>query len=225
MTLAELRTELTQLLAYDLDNKAGDIPAASQLNAQINDALRTVSRAAFLVRQNIALTLPGNEWRFNLHTLTPTPVTVLRIYNAGVPFLDYLGRPGVLTQPELAADYPMAESGLITGIPDKAAQSDQYLTFNRKPATNVPLILTAQVEATPLTADGQEPDLPEWMHQAIAYQAAFEAAIPQVETEAGTARIQSYLQLAMSRIQDEAARNRTLWGMGSETKRDEEQKP
>lgn len=223
MTRAELRTELTRLLAYDLDNKAGDTPSVADLNQQIDDAIRVISRKVFLVRNDITLTLPNGSWKVNLQTITPTPVQVLRIYRSGVPFKDFTGRPGLYTQPEFAADYPAAESGLVTGVPTAACQLDQWLIFNRKVAADTEFKLTAQVESAPLTADGQEPDLPEWLHPALAYFAASEAAAPQVETEAGYMRIRDYTERAMSRLAVEEAQNRAEWGMGSETKKEEEQ--
>jgi hypothetical protein len=217
-TLNQLRSDLSAHLQTDGDNFAGTAPATADLTKQINYAMRAIGRAMFLVKTQVPLATVIGTFKYELNAMSPRPVRVLFVERGGIPFKDYENREGLYSFIELARDYPGFHTGAVAGTPTAATQQDMTLYLAPKPVAVETLTMTAQVIPDDLVADGDIPDLPLWVHEAIVYVAAIYAADPVVTGEEALARLARFEQRASARIAEEAARNMKQYGIEPDNK-------
>ena len=199
MTLATLRTQVTALLETDLNNfqsLANGTLANSDLNSQINWALRLLAKKLFLYDPSIALTTVNNQQTYDLRSLTPTTKAVIWSHYViinGVALADAQGtEPGMFTAEEFQRRIPLWRTA-ANGTPTAAMQSDRTLYLSPKPNA---VIASSYVAGTylpaALSSDGDIPDIPVELHEILASLAAVKASEPSCSDQEGWARLQRY---------------------------------
>jgi hypothetical protein len=195
MTRATLRTLLGQLLQTDLDNYAGDSPSTSDLDAQLNRALREIARfiRPKFAKVNLTITSPDQEIDLgNTTKFARAMLSVDRIYVSSGVEVQVVPMP----QFERDTNWRFATSG----TPILAAVENNTLRFDRPWATSPTVIVAGDGFYLPLTSDSQVPELPEDAHEAIAYVAAVFAAEPSIVDGTAMSRLQTYSQRSFAAL-------------------------
>ena len=205
MVLSELRALLTDLLAYDLDNYQGESPSDVELNAQINWALRALSKELFLFDPKVDFKLTTGEPRYRLDSrkvvskrvVRPLYVTIdgNKLWNAQSDGYGMWGWEEFIGQhptweaatngtPTKAVSYGARE--IIIHIPPTAtiaAQADNYIAGQ---------VLANDLTGIGVLDDPSDQGIPAEVHESIAYLAAIYAATPNVTEQEGYARLAAY---------------------------------
>jgi hypothetical protein len=187
MQLSELRTLLTQLLQTDLDNFLGDNPTASDLNAQINRALREIARfiRPHFAKVTLSITSPDQEIVLtNTAKFGRAMLDIDGIYvSSGVEI-------AVIPPPAFERDTNWRFA--TSGTPVLATVENNTLRFDRPWATSPDIFVSGDGFYLPLSSDTDVPELPVDAHEAIAYVAAVFAAEPSVVDGTAMTRLQNY---------------------------------
>lgn len=172
MTKLYIRTLLEELLEQDLDNRAGDAPAAAALDAQMNEAIRKVSTDVRPVRR-LQLAYTTGQPAVDLDTHSPRIWTVHQVQVGAAKLVDHRGEQRLYSYAQLALDIANFEAGGTTGTPTHAAQLGTILYLYPKPqaALTITVVADAYFPDVPV-ADGQEMDMPHELAEAVAYHAA-----------------------------------------------------
>ena len=229
MTLSEIRTMVTGFGVY-LDHYAADAPTATQLTASVNWSIRLMSRKlhqADLIAFTLNPIASTNGAKFYIRDLvglaagpftaaTPaTPVVAKKIikphmvFIGGSPLKNPEGENGLWSLSQLTDErpsWPTENSGtasiavylgngrLLLSAPPSAAGSNNYIYGEYIPTD---LVVT--------TDDAVAPDIPEELHEALAFMTAANVATPTATEQEQWARIgqfnSNWLELA-----DEIAR-------------------
>lgn len=192
MTLAELRTRTRNFLLYDLDSFYGASPSDADLDESINWAIRSLGRRLFLYDPKIAFTVTGTgTYDIESSSFSRTCLFVDKVIINGTILRDFYNRFGLYTLDQLDARYPSWRT--TTGTPTAAALSSQLLFLY--PAPTAPIsgcFVSAQYLPASLSSSGQTPDIPLELHEAIAFLAAFNQALPTATEQEQYERLKAY---------------------------------
>lgn len=224
MTTAQLITRVGQYLAYDLDAYAGASPTDAQYVAVLNEAMREIAKAAFLVEPSIALTLTAGTATYSLRStsvLAKKVDQVLRVTINQYPLKTCDGkRRGVWTFTDLE-EYAPNWREADNGTPRAAVQMGDKLILYPPPTSTVVTEGGNYVTGTKLPADLSEsttsasPDIPEELHEPLAKLAAAKAADPNATEGHQDARIARLYQQAMQAANEVGRANRKAWNTPS----------
>jgi hypothetical protein len=222
-TLAELRTLLTDLLTYDLDNvKAAQTDgavSAANLTAQLNWAATTLGRRLYLYDPKVTWTASASEASYNLDSTSIFSKRLWKIMGVwvnGIPLWnrDRSGQ-GPWAMSELDETYPLwrdADDGvpclwvsnsgklLVYPPPTAAVVSDAK---NYVSGLIVPNFLTTTTDDAKVYTD-----IPFHLHEAIAYLAAGRAASPVASEQSAWERLKVYAYEMAKEIEETARQNR-----------------
>lgn len=227
-TLAQLRTLLGQLAALDpYDNMAGESPASSDYNEQLNWAYRIICKRANLWDPAMTLTLVADQATYSKRDTDGTVGAFSRriidlhaVYINGNPLYMRNERvPGLWSFEELEHVYPdwrataaavpflvLEESHSTARLYPKPTQAVVDAGNNYAAGTYMPAALSA---------DGDYPDLPEEFHEAIAYLAHVIAHKPTATESEQWKRLGEYQSEAVQMLEvlaDENKRRMQVWG-------------
>jgi hypothetical protein len=224
MTLSSLRQLLTDSLSADLDNYRGETPSPTDLNAQLNWAYRIIARKCVLTTDTPLYLVQGQS-AYNLRDVT-TPTVGAKIIRPVVvyinrsPLFDAAGRDyGMWTYDELVRLYPTwKQDG--QGRPTKAVFTNwnQLILHPAPDAATVSQTHAIYGTYLPndLSLDADAPQVPEEIHEAIAWLAAQFAATPTITEQEGWMRLQKFSEYWSQIIQEVADQNeRTFQSWGS----------
>lgn len=184
-TLTTLRTLLTYHSAM-LDNYIADDASLTDANrdTQLNWALRDIGKRLFLFHPKITLNLVADQAEYNLRDVA-TPVVSRKVlvphvvYIAGNPLYGYGGTPGVYGIGQLQHERKtyLTET---SGTPTIAAFFNQSKLWLSPPPSTVGTnnYIAGTYLPADMVNDNDVPDIPEELHEAIAYSAAVKAALP-----------------------------------------------
>lgn len=218
MTLSELRTALQNALAY-LDNSVVD-PTGPQLTDQINHAIREVGRRLYLYDARITLDLSSpitntNSAQFDMRDTDVVSRKVIEphvVWISEYALRDYEGKPGMLALNQLNTlrpKWPTESSGttsyavnlgngrLLLSPPPAGTETNCFISGTYMPADMVHG-----------EDDAEEPDIPEELHEYLAWFAAADAAEPTTTTPDQISIINRYLGRANALIDEIAMANR-----------------
>lgn len=229
MTLSEIRTMVTGFGVY-LDHWAADAPTATQLTASVNWSVRVMARKlhqADLISFTLNPIASTNGAKFYIRDLvglaagpftaaTPaTPVVGKKIvkphavYISGRPLYNVDGEIGLWSLDQLAQEKPswptentgtvsiavyLGNGRLLLSNPPASAGSNNFIYGEYIPTD---LVVT--------TDDAVAPDIPEELHEALAFMTAANVALPTATEQEQWARIGSYNSHWMALV-DEIAR-------------------
>lgn len=233
MILSEIRTLVTGFTRY-LDNYVAASPSPTELTAQVNWGVRHFARKLHLFDPRISLTLNSvastNDTIYNIRDTvglsagpytveTPsTPVVSKRVVKPyvvfidGQPLLDWNGSPGLWSLSQLEERYPTWRTGttgtvaiavylgngrLLLYPPPSAAGSNHFISGTYLPAD---LVVT--------TDDAKSPDLPDELHEALAYFVAQHVAMPTVTEGEAWTRLKAYNAEWFELVSEIATENR-----------------
>lgn len=196
MTLTDLRTRLTDLLKFDLDNfgaTADGTPVSNTyLDAQLNWALRLLSKKLFLYDPLITLTLTGSQNTYDLRgsALSRDVIWVHYVTIGGEVLRDVQQtEPGMWTMTQLVKRFPTYTS-TSAGTVLRAVQADRSLILHPAPSgTGSNNSVAGRYMAAALSSGSDVPDIPEELHEIIATLAAIKASEPQVSESEGWNRL------------------------------------
>jgi len=220
MTLSTIRTLVTDFGAM-LDNYRGDSPTAAELTAQINWGIRIFARKLHLFDNRITFTISNpiastNGAKFNIRDTT-TPVVSKRVlkpyvvYIGGQPLNDWNGRPGLWSISQLDQDNSgwqtessntprkacyLGNGKLLLSPPPSAAGSNNFIA-----GTYLPTDLINS------TDDANSPDLPDELHEALAYFVAQHVALPTTTEEEQWLKLKTYNGEWMELVSEIASEN------------------
>ncbi len=224
MVLSELRTMLTELLSFDLDNVKGESPTDVELDGQINEAQSFASRETFLFDPKVPWTIKKDVSRYNLHDLTVMEKRIVRPYwatiNGNKLYNARRDDYGIWTYGEFIDDHQTWEDD-SSGTPTKvvlynAANVILHLAPTATVVSTGKNYLAGHVLANDMTADDHSPEgFPEDMHEAIAFRAAWKAAIPQVTEAEGWRRLAEYERQWKEPLKELRNQNKRLFNKGS----------
>ena len=221
MTLSTIRTLVTDFGTY-LDNYRGDSPTAAELVAQINWGIRVFARRWHLLDNRITFTISNpiastNGAKFNIRDTT-TPVVSKRVvlpyvvYIGGQPLYDWNGNPGLWSISQLdqrvsgwqteSSNTPyraayLGNGKLLLSPPPATAGSNNFIAGTYLPA-----------DLTNGTDDAASPDLPDELHEALAYFVAQHVALPTATEQEQWEKLKVYNQEWMSLVTEIATENR-----------------
>jgi hypothetical protein len=229
MTTAQLITRVGQYLAYDLDSFYGASPTDAQVVATLNEALREIAKAAFLVEPSIALTMVDGTSTYSLRstsTVAKKVDQVLRVAINHYPLKTYDGkRRGLWTFTDLE-EYAPNWRDADNGTPRAAVQMGDKLILYPPPTATVVSDGNNYVTGTKLPADLSEnatsasPDIPEELHEPLAKLAAAKSADPNATEGHQDARIARLYQQAMGAANEVGRQNRKAWNTPSSGSRE-----
>lgn len=216
MTLVQLRTRVSQLLAFDLDNFASDASgtvADADLTIQINWALRLLSKKLFLYDPSITLTLGAGTQTYDLRNTSTSSFSrivlwVHYVIIGGVSLLDYHGtEPGTWTMPQLQKRHDAWRTD-SSGTVLRAVQADRALILHPKPsATGSNNFVAGRYMPAALSGDSDVPDIPLELHEILATLAAVKASEPNVSEGEGWERLKRYDAAMVDQIVNAAAQS------------------
>ena len=217
MILSEIRTMITGFGVY-LDHWAADAPTATQLTASVNWSIRLFARKLHLFDPRITFNLNPlantNGAQFQIRdtvgaaagiytVVTPATAVVSKrvikpyaVYIGGTPLKDYQGEVGLWSMSQLNQENPswptentgsvkiavyLGNGRLLLSQPPSAAGSNNFISGEYIPND---LVVT--------TDDANPPDLPEELHEALAFCAAARVALPTATEQEQWARIGAY---------------------------------
>lgn len=217
-TLTQLRTLLTEFLAYDLDNSKGVAPTAAELTEQLNYAARWISERIYQFDPSITLTLTASDGDYSLRASAIVSRKVLRCHQViinGNALLDASRqRRGMWTYQEVQIGHPNWRAD-DASTPTKPWQIGTTLYLHPKPTAAVVSAGNNYIAGTYLCADltnGSDDsnyyDLPEELHEAIAGVAAVFAADPTASEGEALARLGRFNARYLDSIQSVAKSNK-----------------
>lgn len=194
MALANLQVDLDYKGVVDLTSFPSALP-------YLNWAIRTISIQIKQLDPSIAMTLVLDQDTYQLRNTAQFSRKVLRVYRViinGNPLLTARGMDyGLWSYDELErkrANWRIDPEG----VPVRAVPFGQSLILNPKPSQAVldaggNYVMGTYLAADMLSSDGaNSPDLPEELHEALAYLIAVRASMPNVTEDEGWKRLQSY---------------------------------
>jgi hypothetical protein len=197
MQLSELRTLVGELQQLDLDNQAGASPSSSNLNAQLNRALRWIAEQTHLCyNDKVSITLTAAERRYSIQSTTPKLLAVDRVVINGRPLRGPDGEYGLYTLADVQLWHPLYLS-YDDGAPMGAFMQDDYhLVFFPAPTQAIQddgsnYLSGPYIPAT-LSQDTDEPDIPVQYHEHIAYVAAIFSSEPLASEQEAWIRLEKY---------------------------------
>lgn len=228
MTLSELRTFQTELLSYDLDNVSGEDPTKEQQDAQLNRAMRAISKEIFIFDPQVSLKLTKDKLRYNLDDRKIVGKRVVRPYYVTVDGnklrdaggVDY----GVWGFKEFVHEHPTWESA-SSGAPTKAVvYGAREVIVHLPPTAAIAGKLTnyigGQVLANDLVEDSDDPSsegIPVEIHEGIAILASIFAATPTVSAQEGLIRLAAQDKEWKALVNTVKSENRNLFHVGTRT--------
>lgn len=214
---------LTASIAHTTVGVNGNVSAAD-LTDRINFGIRTVSRFIKQFDPSMIVTLPDTTGQYDLRMVCSRKCIEARaVYVNGNPIYNASGkRAGMWTMDEVERFFSPTWRTDTGGISRAAFQLDHLLYLVPAPTaavTSVRLAGTYLAANMFLTIDdGNEPDLPEELHEAVVRIAAAYAADPFCTEQEGLARLQRFQASAMEDMKDIRRRNERLmqsWGSTS----------
>lgn len=196
MQLSELRTLVGQLQATDLDNYVGDSPSTSELNAQINRALRIISRHVEPLFGKVQLDITSGDQEVPLHgsKFARPMLGVHRVHVSSGNWIDVVS----YTAFDRDTDWRFAASG----TPSLAAVVSGNLTFDKAWSADATLYVQGPGRFAALVNDTDEPEFDDAFHEAIAYVVALFAAEPSVTDATAMDRLRLYAPRAFKDIEE-----------------------
>lgn len=204
MTLEALLELRGNFLAFDLDDSTGggSTPTTAQKLTSVNAAIRQIAIHVQQYDPAIPLTLTADQDTYNLRSLSVVTKRVVRPYQVivnGYPLYNAARTErGLWTLQELERVYPGWRS-TDAGTPARAVQiANSKLILHPKPNSTVVSAGENYVSGTyipPNYSDSDlatEPDLPEELHEAVAYLAAVKSALPFVSEAEGWQRLTAF---------------------------------
>lgn len=228
-TLAQLRTLQASLLSFDLDNFAGNSAGTvsdADRNRQINMAYQILARRLKIYDPKVTLTLYADDDVIDLRVTTGSTNNKVskRVWKAeyviigGNPLLDASGKEyGLWSMDELERECPGWRTA-SSGTPSIAAYytSTKIRLYPKPSAAGSNNFVSGLVIPADLSADADVPDIPEEIHEVIAFLAAVFASSPMASENEAWARLQKYEGGFWMRLVDEIAQqNENLlqtWG-------------
>ncbi len=176
MNLEDIQNIMKEVLAQDLDNRAGDDPTSDQLTAQLNEAARKLSTDVRPIeRLQIAYT-PADP-TINLDSLARRVIAVWQVQVNGVPIRDHRGEQRIDTYEQLSLDIPGFEVGGTPGLPKRAATLGRELYLYPAPVAGHTITVVADTYFPDMPSALDQPVLmPKDLAEACAYYAAVLAA-------------------------------------------------
>jgi len=187
---------LTGFSVY-LDHYEADSPTNAQLNASLNWAQRNIGKRIHLFDPKITFTLVASQAKYDIRDVK-TPVVSRKVLIphvvtlGGNPLYQYDGKVGVWSIGELARCRPtyLTESAGTVSI---AAFFDRYIYLSPAPsAVGSNNFISGTYIPADMSNDTDEPDIPEELHECLAYYAAVHAALPSATETEQWQRIQAY---------------------------------
>ncbi len=176
MNLEDIQNIVKEILAQDLDNRAGDAPTDAQLKAQLNEAARELSTDVRPV-ERLQLAYTPSDPTISLDSGARRILAVWQVQVNGVAIRDYRGRRRIDTFEQLALDIPGFESGGTPGLPKRAAMLGRELYLYPAPVAGHTITVVADTYFPDMPATLAEPVLmPKELAEACAYYAAVLAA-------------------------------------------------
>lgn len=176
MNLEDIQDILKEILAQDLDNRAGDAPTDAQLKKQLNEAARKLSTDVRPV-ERLTLAYTDNDPTINLDSVARRVIAVWQVQVNGVAILNHRGQRRIDTYEQLALDIPGFETGGTPGLPKRAAMLGRELYLYPAPAPGHTITVVADTYFPDMPATLAEPVLmPKDLAEAVAYYAAVIAA-------------------------------------------------
>lgn len=222
-TLTQLRTLLGQLAAVDpYDNMAGESPTSSDYNSQLNWAYREISRKLKLFNPSITMTLVAGTQNYDLRSASFSEkiVRVYGVYINNNPLYEASGnRRGLWKFAELEHQFPGWRTA-TNSTPFVAVQTNvTNLMLYPPPSSGVVSTGNNYVAATYLPADMSDdsdvPEIPEELHECIAYLAHVRAHMPTSTEEEQWKRLTEYSsswQTQVAEIAKEQENTLQTWG-------------
>jgi hypothetical protein len=195
MNLTELRAFVIKLLAYDLDSFDGDSPSDAQKDSILNWGLRQVGLSIYLY-QDVPFTIVTSERSLRLDDTTKFTKPMLTIDTVvlnGVTLRDSTRRHGIWNVDKFNRWYPSAATA-SNGTPEAAVIVGNSLVFNCPVSDNWSGIAMGRALPQKLVSPGHETptDIPEHLHECIAYFAAIKWAMPNATIDEQYQRLQMY---------------------------------
>lgn len=210
-------------MVLDLDNSKGESPTDGNKNEQLNWAYRLICRRVSLFDPAIVLTLTASTPLVDIRDVTEVSkkvIDVKGVYINNNPLMKADGMTrGLWTLQELEKDYPGWRSA-PDGTPRVAIQQN-YNVLRLWPAPTAAIVSAGNnyVAGTYLppdmSNDADVPDLPEELHEVIAYSAAVKASLPVVTEQEMWNRIKAYSAESVALIDEFAGSQKRLmsdWG-------------
>lgn len=223
-TLTQLRTLMTDFMSMDLDNYRGESPSSSEQNVQLNWAYQLIAKRCKLFDPAITLTLTASTATYNIRDIT-TPIVskkVLRPYRVIINNVALTGRDGyqgLWSFTEFENDVQGWRSASAATPYIAVWQNYNILRLHPKPtASNVSTgnnYIAGTYLPVDMSSDGDYPDLPEEIHEAIAYIAAAKAASPMATEAEMWKRLETFMGEAESVIRDVESQQSNMlaaWG-------------
>lgn len=186
MTLQQLIDLKISFQQLDLDDRDGTAPTTAQQVASVNWAIRAISRLIFQYDPSIAFTPIADQDGYDLRG-TAFSRKILRPYLVvinGNPLRTANGDDyGFWTLTEFEKIAPGWRT-LTSGIPFRAAYQGTRLWLNPKPTADVVTAAGCYVAGQYMAADmtvsdlALSPDIPEELHECLAFFAAAKASLP-----------------------------------------------
>lgn len=208
---------MTDFMSLDLDNFRGESPTDGQKTEQVNRAYRLVAKRCALYDPRIPMTLVEDVFRMpKRHAGTGSALwstfftkRLLRVHYvtiSGNPLYTYdRSCYGLWTMQELFESYPSWQ-GASADTPGIAVDLGTHLLVHAKPSAAAAALTTHYVAGhyipADMSADGDQPDLPEEIHEAIAFMGAEYAAKAIITEPEMWQRVQAFSAEAFDLIED-----------------------
>ena len=204
MILSEIIDERARYLEYDVDDKYGSSPTTQQKVDSVNMAIRTMSKRIFQYDPMITFTLTAEQASYNIRDTAVVQRKIIRPYSViinGNPLYNAANQEwGVWSLAELERIAPKWRTD-TSGTPSKAVYyGNNKLVLHPKPTAQVVSdgnnYISGQYLAKNMTTSelAGEPDIPEELHEALAYLAAYYSALSHTSEEEGWHRLAQYNQ-------------------------------
>lgn len=202
MTLSDLRTAVRQNEAFDLSSRFGTNPTNDNYRSVINHALRITSRKLHLFDPMVTLTLTAEQAAYDIRDLDVVSKRVVKplrvIINGNQLFAANHVVYGLWSFDELERLRQSWRTD-TSATPTKAAWSGSgtsKIYLHPKPNSTVVAdannYIAGFILAPDLAADDDVPQIPEELHEMVAYLAAFHGSLPNASEQEGWQRLSAY---------------------------------
>jgi len=227
-TLQTILDNIDRFLQFDLDNMYGESPTTQQKVDGFNWAQRTVSKLIFQYDPKITLTLTADQASYDLRNTSVVSRKVIRPYaviiNGNMLWNAAYTERGLWTLQELERMIPSWRTD-SSGTPTKGVYyGNQKLLLHPAPTTAVVNAGDNYISGQYLAADmttaqlASTPDIPEELHEAIAFCAAARLALPNLSEAEAWQRITAFNAEWRSMADDMRRENmRAIQSWGSTT--------